>query len=415
MPQKLHSVIVCASHSFRDPLFYGLIYQYVSAVKQEDPRYLFHVFTEEQADYRMSDEEQKQVQAQLRKEGIHWHPIRYRNGRFILLKKLWNFIVMFWTMLMIRLRYRPQIIVGYLSIAGGYAYLASVFLRMKLLVMGFEPHSETMADFGIWSRNSLKYKVLKKVEYWEATRANYMAVPTIHSIKLLQEWKSKAKLFRVPTSTDVNSIYFQPLGRERIRQQYGMGNRYVLMYLGKFGGIYYHEKEVARFYKQLLDSDASLFFFIITPDNTNVVQTALLEAGLQPSDFVVLGRIPYEQLSDYISASDMGMIAIPPLPSQKYRSPAKTGNYLACGIPFLINRHIADDDILAETERVGWVVDDLSLEAIDRALPQLAFYQQEPREEQRERCRRVAIENRGIQNSVAVLHEVLREVYPPNN
>ena len=107
----------------------------------------------------------------------------------------------------------------------------------------------------------------------------------------------------------------------------------------------------------------------------------------------------------------MGLVAIPPLESQKYRTPVKIGNYLSCGLPFIVNRGVADDDVLAEKEQVGVVLESFDSADIARALPTLRMFMDEQREQQQARCRRVAIEHRGIHNSVRVLKEIFEDVF----
>lgn len=407
------SVIICASHSFKDPLFNGLMYQYILGhQKAAGQQYRYHIVTEEQVAYALSAEEQAKIQAELKTQDLFWHPMPYRGGKFILFKKLWNFISLFFKIWGIKRKEKTKVIVGFLAIAGGYAYIISRILRLKLMVFCFEPHSLYMKEFGIWSEKSLKYKILSKVEYLQATRADYVTGPTIHSIDLLKKWTSKAKLFRVPISVDTQKFTFSNKDRQRIRTQYNIPeDRYAMLYLGKFNGIYYNEKEVAEFCKRLLDFDPRIFIFTISPTPSEDVKKAYLEAGLASSDFLVLNKIPYEEIEGYISACDMGMVAIPPLDSQKYRTPVKIGNYLACGIPFLLNRGIADDDIMAEEENVGVVFE--SLEASDFSIPfaTLKKFIQEDRTPLQARCRAAAIKHRGIQNSVEVLEQMIQEVY----
>jgi hypothetical protein len=406
------SVIICASHSFKDPLFNGLMYQYILGhQKASGQQYRYHIVTEEQAAYALSAEEQTKIQAELQKQDLFWHPMPYRGGKFILFKKLWNFISLFFKIWGIKRKEKAKVIVGFLAIAGGYAYIISRILRLKLMVFCFEPHSLYMKEFGIWSEKSLKYKILSKVEYLQATRADYVTGPTIHTIDLLKKWNSKAALFRVPISVDTEKFTFSEEDRQRIRTQYNIPeDRYVMLYLGKFNGIYYNEKEVAEFCKQLIDFDSRIFIFTISPTPSEDVEKAYLEAGLANSDFLVLNKIPYEEIEGYISACDMGMVAIPPLDSQKYRTPVKIGNYLACGIPFLLNRGIADDDIMAEEEQVGVVFEDLNAPDFSIPFSTLKKFMQEDKTSLQTRCRAAAIKHRGIQNSVEVLEKMIQEV-----
>lgn len=413
----LPAVLICASHSFHDPLFNGLMYQYIlEHQRQSQQAFRYHIITEEQAAYTLSKTEQAQLQADLAQQNILWHPLPYRGGKLILFKKLWNFLRLFFKLWRIKRKEKVALIVGFLAIAGGYAFLISRILRLKLLVFCFEPHSLYMKEFGIWSEKALKYKVLHQVEVWQATKADYVTAPTKHTVQLLQDWNSNAQITRVPISVDTDKFSFSAVERARIRQENGVPeNRYAVLYLGKFGGIYYSATEVAQFCKRLLDVEPSLFFFTISPTPSEEVEQAYLAAGLQPSDFVVLNKIPYTKIEGYISACDMGMVAIPPLDSQRYRTPVKIGNYLACGLPILLNRGIADDDDMTEEEEVGVVFDSLTQEDIRVPLRTLRLLMQENPESLQARCRAAAIRHRGLQNSVDVLLTVFETVYPSSS
>ncbi len=410
---KKESIIICASHSFKDPLFNGLIYQYILQFQKEQPKkYSYHFFTEEMPAYRLSEAEQNQLKASLAKQDIHWHPMIYRGGKMILFKKLWNFIGLFFQIWKIKRQEKAKLIIGFLAIAGAYSYLIAKVLRFKIMIFCFEPHSLYMKEFGIWSASSPKYKLLSQLEYWQATQSDYVVAPTIHTIELLQQWQSKAQLMRVPISVDTQKFEFSQSERNQLRKQYHIpAHRYSILYLGKFGGIYYDPKQVAAYCKRLIDFDKNIFIFTITPNPLDEVEAAFLEAGLAPSDFLLLGKIPYDKIQAYISACDMGLVAIPPLESQKYRTPVKIGNYLACGIPFIVTRGIADDDIMAEKERVGVVWDSLDKQDFEAPLTQLKEFINEDRAVLQARCRQAAIKHRGIQNSVLALQKAIKEVY----
>ena len=269
-----------------------------------------------------------------------------------------------------------------------------------------------MKEFGVWSERSLKYRILKKMEILTAHAALHLTAPTIHTVKMLEDMKVRAKISRVPISVDTEKFIYSASERNRIRNEYQISSeRYLMLYLGKFGGIYYNENEVADFSKRLHDFDNRIFFFTISPNPSEGIKKAYLEAGLSESDIRVLNKIPYDEIEGYIAACDMGIIAIPPLDSQKYRTPVKIGNYLSCGIPFLLNRGIADDDIMAESENVGVVFEDISQKNIEKQKAQLKILMEEDKESLRERCRNAAIKHRGIQNSVEVLHKMIYDDY----
>jgi hypothetical protein len=406
------AILICASHSFRDPLFQGLMLQYLRNIQAQSPgQYHFHLITEEQASYALSAEEQAKQQASLAKQGLHWHPIPYRGGSWIVLKKLWNFIYLFLLVFWLHRRHRFQAIIGYMAIAGGYAYLLARLLRLPLGIMGFEPHSLNMLDFGIWTRKSLSYRLLSTLERWQVLGAQALIAPTKHTRQLFRDWGVKGEIPVLGTCIDVHQFAPNAQARARLRKEWGFDeNHKILSYIGKFGGIYYEAEPVARFCARLRAAFPQFVVVIISPDNPAEVQAAF-ERHLPPTALRVLGRVPYEKIQEYFAAADWGLIAVPPLPAQKYRSPVKTGNYLACGLPYFIPKGVSDDDDLAEQAQVGVVLSslespDLPLEAIQKRL-------EEPQATLMERCRQVAIAQRSVERSAEALQAMLRKLAPP--
>jgi hypothetical protein len=122
-----------------------------------------------------------------------------------------------------------------------------------------------------------------------------------------------------------------------------------------------------------------------------------------------LNFIPYDRIHDFISIADIGIVAVPPLPSQIYRTPVKTGLYLSCGIPYIINRGIAEDDIIAERERVGVVTNDFTSHDMNQLIEKIEQLLAD--KEISRRCRETAIKYRSHQKAIEVLRKVLKDNY----
>lgn len=408
MTSSKPSFIVYSLQGFHDPLFQGLILQYLKKINTPKVRYYFHVITYEQEQYATTPAEREEIRQEFEQYGILWYPVRYHHvNRFVLFYRLWDFLQTFRQAVRIKLRYRVKAIFGYLIIASSFSFIISRLLGLRFALHCFEPHSDYLADFGEWKRSSLSYRLLNTFERLAATTAEYLTVPTKHTLDLIKPWKPKAKeIFQVPICVDTDKFQFSAESRAEIRAAFGMEDRKVVLYLGKFGGLYYSVAEVARFSGLMYQKDPTLFFFTITTHEVAETEAAYRAAGIPESDFLVHPKVPYQEVERYISAADMGLVAIPPYPSQKYRTPVKVGNYLACGLPYIITRGISDDDELAEKEGVGAVFESFNQKDFEQGWEQVAKLFLENKQTLREKCRKIGVEYRGLHRTEKVLHQI---------
>jgi glycosyltransferase involved in cell wall biosynthesis len=77
--------------------------------------------------------------------------------------------------------------------------------------------------------------------------------------------------------------------------------------------------------------------------------------------------IPY-----YIGLGDFGLVPFIPVPSKRYGSPIKTGEYMAMGLPIVISKGISDDSELVSNQMIGYALRNQNMEEYHRALESLA-------------------------------------------
>lgn len=148
--------IVYCFNSLKDPLVDGLILTYLKQLERSETA-IIYLITQEQPPYTVDRETKKRIQHELASFGIIWKPFTYHNGRFLILKKGWDFSRTSWYIFRLRLTKRPKRIIGFLPIAGAYAAILGKVLRMKSYVYCYEPHSQYLVDFGTWKKTSAKY------------------------------------------------------------------------------------------------------------------------------------------------------------------------------------------------------------------------------------------------------------------
>lgn len=405
---KARSVIVYVYNSSQDPLFKGNLLLFLQHVGRRQPDLRLHLITYEQVQYQLSGSAQAQQRVEWAADNIIWHPLRWHSGHFKLPKKAYDLLV--GLLLCLRLRLGgARSILGLGTVAGSFAFLIAKLLALKYYGYQFEPHSEFMRDCGVWSEDSLAYRGLHYVEGLTSRHADVLSTGTHHMLARLAAEGSPARTYLLPSCVDKEKFQFSAAGRAQVRARYGLsGSQPVVLYLGKFGDLYY-DHEIGELFRALLDELPGLHFLVATPDPPARIGGLMQQAGLPPG-CVTITRSTYEEVPAYISAADLGIVAVPPLPSQQFRSPIKVGEYLCCGLPYLVCQGVSEDDLVATREGVGVVVAAFTPSEARRVAPQVAALLAEDKAVLRARCRQVGIAYRGLDRFLPVVEEIFLQL-----
>ena len=401
--------IIYVYNSCNDPLFKAVMLPCLRYAAQHQPDLHFHLITYEQVEYALDASQTAAMHTSLGADRIAWYPLKWHSGRFKLLKKAYDLLLGF--LLVVRLRLSPGAtsISAMATVAGAFAYMMAKVTGLRYFCFQYEPHSEFMLDCGVWPATSMAYRGLHYMERVSGMGADFLTTGTVHMMKRLEAWGTKAKVYKLPSCVDETKIYFRPDGRQRVRAKYSIpADRPVVLYLGKFGGIYY-DREIAVMFRALQQLNSELFFLVVSPDTPEHITGLMQAEGLIPGSYTVT-RSPYEQVQDYISAADFGMVAVPALPSQQFRSPIKVGEYLCCGLPYLVCAGVSEDDLVAAQYEVGVVVNAYSASEAQRVYPQIEHFLRADKKALRARCRTAGIAYRGMSQFLPTANTVFAQL-----
>jgi len=406
LPSKRFLVIIY--NSFGDPLFQNLILAYIKTQSRSHPHYRFDILTFEQKDYALNSVDMEKTKIILQEDRIFWHPLRYHNGRFLLLKKLYDFGIAGKEVFLIRLKGKPAYIISFANVAAAIGIVLSKIFRTKHLIYSYEPHADFLVDFGIWKKHGLRYKIMSKLERYAGIKSDVILTGTDAMKQELERQHSRAKIYRAPSGVDENVFKRNEIARLEIRQNLKIENRKVIIYVGKFGGIYY-DREIVEFFKGLLRIDPEYFFLILSPSDHQIIHNHFDSCGIENSNFHITRAYSAEEVARWNSTADVGLSAIPPLPHQQFRSPVKVGEYLLCGLPYITCKGVSEDAEYALQYGVGAVVEELSEKSAIVAHEQLNTLFKMGPSELSERCRKIGEEYRGKSNVDRILDKVLAE------
>ncbi|MDZ4822410.1 MAG: hypothetical protein SH856_03020 [Flavobacteriales bacterium] len=396
-------IVVLVYNSFGDPLCSSFFMSYLKPFTTGS--YSFHLITFEQKEYAFSEDERRNISNDLLAQNISWYPMKYMSGHFILIKKIFNFLSAFCIIAQLKMKWRPALMLSMSNVAGSMAYVCSRLLRIKNCILIYEPHADFMADFGYWKKSGLKYKLLHTLEQRAGRRSEFILTGTK---RLRDELAPVAKgnIIRAPSAVDENVFQFSGEARTQIRTMLGLRKEQpVLIYAGKFGGLYY-EKEIPEFLAKLKKEIPDMFFLIITREDHQRILNMMSNAGVNSNLYHLESAHSPKEMRAWYSAADIGLSGVPPFPSQKYRSPVKVGEYLMCGLPYITCRGISEDDKAVLEKNVGVMVESLPGGDVKVAAEEIKSLFKEDKTQLRKRCREAGIEYRSLQNVIPILKQI---------
>ena len=372
-----------------EPLVQTQVLPYLREIRKDDIEVSILTF-EPDLRSRWTSDRIAYERAELAAEGIDWHCLEYHKwpsvpATFYDILKGTLFIRRFIA------KYKPDILHGRVHVPTLMGALARKLSRHKpkLLfdIRGFFPEEYT--DAGVWPEGGWLYRSAKRVERWLVKEADGFVVLTEKARQILfpnaipqpdggwltesrngNETNDACSKVRVPRSCRrplevipccVDLDKFESaieISARAIRDDLGIGDRRVIVYVGSFGGWYLTDK-MLDFFAAAREDDRNTFALVMTQRDKDRIRDELLSRGFAETEFFVETVAPAE-IGRYLSSADIAISFIKACYSKQSSSPTKIAEYLACGVPIIANRGVGDVDDLISRNRVGALIDDFS-------------------------------------------------------
>lgn len=292
--------------------------------------------------------------------------------------------------------------------AGAVSYVLSLVTGRQLVIDSYEPHAEAMVENGTWTRSSLAFKVLFRLERLQTKRASWVVSAT-EGMKYYAREKYGVDLrnFIVkPACVDLFLFSKKNVKRPDLLQSLGLTNKLVCVYAGKFGGIYL-DHEVFDLLKHAHQHWGDRLRVLLLTSHSRVeVDNYCNRAGLDKS-IVVTQFVSHAVVPDYIGLADFALTPVKSVPTKKYCTPIKDGEYWALGLPVIISRDISDDSDIIRTHDIGAVIDSYDAAHFKTAFATIDRILEEPAGARYDRIRATAEKYRNF----SVAHRAYRKIY----
>lgn len=316
-----------------------------------------------------------------------------------LLRKLWGLIR----------REHVDTIHAWCTPAGMIGYLLSIVTGRTLVIDSYEPHAEAMVENGTWRRGGLAFRILYLFERLQSRRADVLiaAAAGMKDYALAKYGVAREDILVKPACVDLEKFTLGRVKDAALLERLGLKDKLIGVYAGKFGGIYL-DQEVFDLFKVARDHWGERFHaLILTGHGSRELHPFMTKAGLDPSMFTVFG-VPHEEIPIHLGLGDFAITPVRPVPTKRYCTPIKDGEYWALGLPVIITPGISDDSGIIERNGIGCVLDGLDEMAYRRAVARMdTLLHGGPRHELRARIRAIAEKYRHFR----IAEQVYQDVY----
>lgn len=345
--------------------------------------------------HHLSDRPRRNAMAdELRQAGIRWVALRYhRWPRFVstFWDLGWGSVVASWLVW----RHRVDWVHARGVTPASLFLVAGVFGRPRFLFDTRGLLAEEYVGGGHWQEGSFFFRLVKRVESRLIRLADHIVTLTDrHRFQWVDEGRVRADRIRtIPCCVDLER-FLPPSAEAAGREKY-------ILYLGKLSG-WYQSDPMIDLWNVWARRDPELRWVILTQEPLEPIRRRLISRGVDLSR-VRLHQPSWEEIPRWVAQAWGGLFFIEPR-LKHGSSPIKLGEFLASGVPVIINPGIGDSDTLVRRRKVGIVVERYGDEDYERAYEAFTALRREP--DIIGRCRRTAEETLSLDWAVGEYRKI---------
>lgn len=405
--KPVKNILVLTYWSYQEALIQSYTLPYVRIMRKNIPasKKIF-LFTLEKKENELIPSEKQKAKTMLSNEGIIWIDFNYSKFNIITILKLAAQITRLISIVVFK---RVSHLHCWCTPAGAIGYLISIFTNSSLIIDSYEPHAEAMVENGEWKKGSLAFKILWKLEKLQTRKAECIISATAGMRQYMKEkYQAEKDHFYVkPACVNLALFSQQNIKNKVLLEAMNLQGKIIAVYAGKIGGIYL-KQELFDFLKVAADYWGKNFHVLMLSNHHLDEIRQLCATSNFPLDQLTLKFVPHHEIPDYMGLGDFAITPVKPIPTKKYCTPIKDGEYWALGLPVVITKDISDDSEIIRKYGVGSVIELLEKASYERSVREIYdILTQSNRAELYQKIRNIAIEFR----SFKIAEDIYKKIY----
>ena len=382
-------VLFISYNGMLDPLGQTQVLPYLRALAKRGVRFTLLSFERARAFTPEGAAQCKQLRDELQAQGIEWHWLRYHQ-RPSLPATIYDVLAGIRKAGSLVQRNKIEMVHARSHIPGTIALALKKRFGTKMIFDLRGLMAEEYVDAEHWRKDSLPYRITKSTERQILGATDAIVTLTEKIWPIISEWEGLRGRTPhhevIPCCVDLDRFRFSEQERARRRKELGLAHQFTIVYSGSLDGWYLTEK-MADFFASFAQRDAQSHLLWLTTGSHERVRELMRARNVSVDQFSVLS-VAAAEVPSYLAAADAGVAFIKRCVSKLASSPTKNGEYLACGLPLILNTGIGDSDALVDQWRAGVLINDFTEDQYALAADSIAAMAAVPGA--REKARRVA-------------------------
>ena len=382
-------VLFISYNGMLDPLGQTQVLPYLRALAKRGVRFTLLSFERARAFTPEGAAQCKQLRDDLQAQGIEWHWLRYHQ-RPSLPATIYDVLAGIRKAGSLVRRNKIEMVHARSHIPGTIALALKKRFGIKMIFDLRGLMAEEYVDAEHWRKDSLPYRITKSTERQILGATDAIVTLTEKIWPIISEWEGlRGRTLHhevIPCCVDLDRFRFSEQERARRRKELGLADQFTIVYSGSLDGWYLTEK-MADFFASFTQRDAQSHLLWLTNGSPERVKELMRARQVSVDQFSVLS-VAAAEVPSYLAAADAGVAFIKRCVSKLASSPTKNGEYLACGLPLILNTGIGDSDALVDQWRAGVLINDFTEDQYVLAADSIAAMAAVPGA--REKARRVA-------------------------
>ena len=404
---SVKNVLVITYWSYKDALIQTYTLPYVRMMQKNLPKgSQLYLLTLEQDHLKIPPLEFDNIKRSLSTESINLFPVNYKKFG---IKAMVYWFLLFPRLITLCLRKDISHIHCWCTPAGAIGYLLSKLTGRILILDSYEPHAEAMIENGTWKRKSISFKLLFLLEKLQSNFTKTVISAT-EGMRYYAKEKYGAvfdKFYVKPACVDMNLFSEKNIKDPELLKALNLSGKLVCVYAGKFGGIYL-EQEVFDFFKIASDYWGEKFkILLLTGHTAEDINKYCKRSNLDPS-VIVQRFVPHSEVPNHMGLGDFAITPVKTIPTKRFCTPIKNGEYWALGLPVVIPKDISDDSEIIEKNQIGAVLHSFDAKSYVRAVEVIdELLKTNTREDLYKKIRNIAHKYR----SFGIAENIYRQIY----